>query len=219
MTKAPAFAGFPADTLPFLEALRADNRRDWFEANRARYEAAFKTPGEAFAGAIAGALSARRGAPYRAKIFRLHRDVRFSKDKTPYNTHLHIGWSADGRAAMWMFGVEPDALTVGAGVFAFDKPALEAYRTRVAGPEGAELARVIERLEKEGVRLSEPELKRTPSGFPPDHPREALLRCKGLAGWIDRPDPAEIGRHDIVDRTLAAFDRLAPIAAWLDAPR
>ncbi|WP_337847925.1 DUF2461 family protein [Sphingomonas sp.] len=76
----------------------------------------------------------------------------------------------------------PDA---GAGVFTFSAPRLDRWRALVAAPEGASVAALIDRLRAEEVRFGEPELKRVPAPYAADHPRADLLRCKGLAAWID----------------------------------
>jgi uncharacterized protein (TIGR02453 family) len=180
------------DTVEFLAGLRANNDRGWFEAHRADYQAFVKHPGEAFAGALADGLEAMTSEAHRYRIFRIHRDVRFSKDKTPYNAHLHISLSpgagcSEGVPA-WMFGIEPDRLTLGAGIFTFAAAQLEAWRSRVAACEGEEIARMLDGLEAAGVRIGEPELKRVPAPYPSDHPHASLLRRKGLTAWTDSAD-------------------------------
>ena len=80
-------------TATFLGRLRANNDRQWFDAHRDEYEAHAKWPGEAFAWVLASQLEAATDEPHEYCIFRIHRDVRFSKDKTPYNAHLHISFS------------------------------------------------------------------------------------------------------------------------------
>src|SRR5262245_55749499 len=83
VTVTALFPGFPPETMTFLADLKANNTRDWFAAHRPVYEHAFLAPAEAFTQAIAAPLEALAGRPVSAKIFRIHRDVRFSKDKSP----------------------------------------------------------------------------------------------------------------------------------------
>lgn len=214
------FTVFPPETLRFLEDLGVNNDRAWFEAHRAEYERAFRRPAAAFASALAAAVSARRNAPHRARIFRIHRDIRFSKDKTPYKTHLHIAILAQESgddAPGWFFGVEPGALTLGAGAFAFDKAALERFRARVMSDEGAALAGLLARAGEAGLRVSEPALKRPPRGLDPAHPRADLLRHKGLALWRDEPDPRRIEQPGLVAHCVDAFALFAPVMDWLGA--
>lgn len=177
------------DTVDFLGRLGANNDRQWFEAHRADYETHVKRPGEAFAQALASQLDAATGEAHEYRIFRIHRDVRFSKDKRPYNAHLHISFSPEGGCKeggpAWMFGLDPGGLTLGAGIFAFSAPRLDNWRALVAAPEGASVAELIDGLHAEKVRVGKPELKRVPAPYPADHPRADLLRRKGLTAWID----------------------------------
>ncbi len=179
-------------TIGFLADLRANNDRQWFAAHKAAYEAGLKRPAESFAQALAGELEAATGERHEYRIFRIHRDVRFSNDKTPYNAHLHISLSPEGGCRdggpAWMFGLDPDGLTLGAGIFAFAPPRLDGWRALVTGPRGARVAALLDRLRTEQVRVSDPELKRVPAPYPADHPQAALLRHKGLTAWIDRLD-------------------------------
>ena len=183
-----------AETVRFLAELRDNNNRDWFARHRDRYEQVLKHPSETFAATMAEELSAWRGVTHDYRIFRIHRDVRFSKDKTPFNTHLHISFSAGGGckdgAPAWMFGLDPDGVTLGVGIFAFSHAQLDRWRTLCAGPAGARLASTLAALAQDGIRLSDPELKRVPAPYPADHPRGADLRRKGLTAWIDSPDPS-----------------------------
>lgn len=106
------------ETVEFLVALRANNNRAWFAAHKAGYEAHHKHPGEQFAAALAGELARLTGKLHDYRVFRVHRDVRFTKDKSPYNAHLHISLSPDGSCReggpVWMFGLDPDGLALGA---------------------------------------------------------------------------------------------------------
>ncbi|MGF7171967.1 uncharacterized protein (TIGR02453 family) [Sphingobium xanthum] len=163
-----------------------------FEAHKADYEDHLKYPAECFAQALAGELESATGEPHTYRIFRVHRDIRFAKNKTPYNAHLHIslspgGGCRDGGPA-WMFGLDPDRLTLGVGIFAFSMAQLAAWRERVAGDEGEATAQMLSQLDATGVRIGEPDLKRMPAPYAADHPRAPLLRRKGLTAWIDSAD-------------------------------
>ncbi len=204
-----------AETCTFLRDLKANNTREWFQANKPAYEAALKAPSAAFADAMAAALEAACGEPCTPKVFRIHRDVRFSKDKTPYNAHLHISFAPEGKPPAWMFGLEPDRLVLGVGTFQFDKAELDAYRARIDGPDGAALAETLAKLQADGVRLSDPDLKRVPAPYPADHPRGDLLRHKGLAAWIDDLDQSQAFADQGPARCTAALVRLKPVFDWL----
>jgi uncharacterized protein (TIGR02453 family) len=211
------FAGFPAEAMPFLAALRDHNDRDWFAANRDAYERAVREPGEAFAAAMAPRLSAITGQPMSGKLFRVHRDVRFSKDKRPYNAHLHIAFlPAMGPTACgsgFYLGLEPDRLVLGAGSFDFGGQ-IDAYRAE-ADRSGADLAKVLVGLAAEGYRLSEPELKRTPAPYAAGHAHADLLRRKSVTAWRDVEDRRRIESPAVMDLCGETFARLTPLHRWL----
>src|SRR5688572_11549237 len=195
------FLGFP-DTMAFLADLKANNDRTWFQANKARYEAVYKRPAEAFAAELRPRLEALAGRPLGAKVFRIHRDVRFSKDKSPYNTHLHLGFQAPKvagelrRRGGFYFGLEADKLTLGVGAFDFGPADLEKYRRAVAGDsDGEELAAILAGMV---AKPGEPDLKRVPAPYPADHPRGDLLRHKGLNVWQDLDDRALVASPELV---------------------
>jgi uncharacterized protein (TIGR02453 family) len=180
------------DTVAFLTGLHANNDRTWFEAHKDSYQSHVKLAGVEFASALADALEAMTSEAHQYRIFRIHRDVRFSKDQTPYNAHLHISLSPGGSCSeggpVWMFGLEPDRLTLGVGIFTFTAVQLEAWRTRIAGRAGTEVAQMLYSLQAAGVRMGEPKLKRVPAPYASDHPQAPLLRQKGLTAWIDSFD-------------------------------
>jgi len=212
---APGFTGFTAETLDFLAGLKANNRKDWFEENRASYENLVKKPARAFADLMAGELERLTGAALTPKIYRINRDIRFSKDKSPYNAHIRISWlPAEGGESppTFMFGLAPDYCTVGCGVFEFSKDGLETYRKTVAGPLGDDLGTMLDALKRDGFRLQDPALKRIPPGFPQDHPHAELSLFKGMAVWSDFDSPAYATRPDIIARCLERFERM--MALW-----
>ncbi|MGR3375658.1 TIGR02453 family protein [Salipiger abyssi] len=193
----------------FLHDLAQNNDRGWFRTQKARYDAEVRRPAERLLNAVTPALEQTAGMPVRSKLFRPHRDVRFSEDKTPFHPHLHAAWSApDGRG--WYFGLSPDYATAGAGIMGFDAEQTARWRAAVTGPAGAELAARLERIDG---RLDPPEREQVPPPFPEDHPQAALLRRTGCVIWLDdlfdtlAPDPAT----GLVD----AFGRLAPLQEWL----
>ena len=212
------FLGFP-ETRAFLADLAAHNDRAWFAANKVRFERVYRQPAEAFVAELRPRLEALVGCPVVAKVFRIHRDVRFSKDKSPYNAHLHIGLQTPKtpgeprRRGGFYVGLDVEKLTLGAGAFAFDAADLDRYRRAVDNDfDGAALAKV---LASAGGRLHQTDLKRTPAPYAADHPRGDLLRRKGLNVWRDIEDPARVASPDLVDDVIAAFEALDPVNAWL----
>jgi uncharacterized protein (TIGR02453 family) len=214
---AKGFTGFPDETVGFLKALKKNNNRDWFNANKDQYESAIKGPAEQFCDDMTMRLRRVTGVDHKAKIFRIYRDVRFSKDKTPYNTHLHITLAPQTLEASppaWYFGLDTSSIAFGAGYIMFDKARLESFRSAVDKGEGEKLAKLLDRLRKAGARVSEPELKRVPAPFSGDHPSGELLRRKSLSAWIDIGDLSAASRSDFADLGEANFKRLKPLFSW-----
>ncbi|WP_377194368.1 DUF2461 domain-containing protein [Ruegeria meonggei] len=208
------FDCFSPAAVGFLQDLKANNTKDWFAANKAVYETHLKTPSKLFADDMALALGDLTGQVHSSKIFRIYRDVRFSKDKTPYNAHLHLAFTPTGQVAqppMWFFGLSPEKLSLGCGVFQYEKGSLDAFRDAMVGPSGAELMQTTTELRERGYRIGEPELKRVPSGFDKDHPLEEALRRKGFAVWMDTETPAFVLKSNLTERTTAEFAKLMPV--------
>jgi uncharacterized protein (TIGR02453 family) len=226
-TRSPAagFPGFTKSALQFWHELAANMSREWFADHKARYEAEWVAPMTALLADAAARLAPvykplALGAP---KILRIHRDVRFAKDKTPYKTHIGAVITVGGKkvgeggnAALYVhLGQDEDF--VGVGLYQFDAARLARWRKAVAGKPGEELARLVARLRKAGYEVGgHDDYKKVPRGFPPDHPRADLLKCKGLtggAGEIPAGLPTKPAFADwIVDHAKA----LAPLVIWLD---
>jgi uncharacterized protein (TIGR02453 family) len=213
-----AFPGFPPDAMDFLAALKANNDRAWFAANRATYEQAIREPTEAFVAIITARLEALSASPVTAKVFRIHRDVRFSKDKSPYNAHLHIGFATGDRqsGSGFYFGLEPDRLHLGAGAFEFSGRVLDSYRAAAADEAaGPALADLLAALSRAGFRVDAPALKRVPAPYAADHPRRDLLRRKGVTAWRELTDRSLIQGPALLDEVFSAFQALAPLNQWI----
>jgi uncharacterized protein (TIGR02453 family) len=175
----PAFGGFPPETISFLRELRANNRKDWFDAHRTDYEAYWITPAKAFV-AAAGQLLAQLAPGIRAEprvlgsIFRINRDTRFSRDQRPYKDHIDFWfWEGERRRAVSGFfaRLTPELLGVGAGCHGLDPERLARFRQAVADPaSGADLAGIAQRLEAAGYQVGGATLKRPPTGFADDGP-------------------------------------------------
>ena len=202
------------DTHSFMAELAANNSRDWFLENKARFEETLKAPATILMDVVAADLQKISGAPVTAKLFRPHRDVRFSKDKTPYHTHLHMMWTSE-KAGAYFFGIDLDKVVVGGGAMGFDKDRLTAFRTRLDGPKGADLARILSELQAQGFASSEPELKRVPSPFGADHTHAELLRRKSLSMWR----PVDEATPNLRNTLKGGFAALLPLQDWLSKLR
>jgi uncharacterized protein (TIGR02453 family) len=198
------FDGWPEEALEFYEGLEADNSRSYWLANKTVYETCVLQPMTE----LLAELEPEHGEP---RIFRPYRDVRFSKDKSPYKTAIgaHVGGgyvqlSADGLAAgHGMYGMAPDQL--------------DRYRRAVATDwSGAALEELIARLRKQDIEVHGREtLKTAPRGYPSDHPRIELLRHKGLVAWKAWPVEPWLATS-AAKGVLAEFLTAAqPLSDWL----
>ncbi|MFI5533212.1 DUF2461 domain-containing protein [Kitasatospora sp. NPDC051853] len=201
------FQGWPAEAFEFYEQLETDNSKSFWQAHKARYEQDVRAPMLA----LLDALEPEFGP---GKVFRPFRDVRFSKDKTPYKTHIG-GWLDSGGYIQ----LSADHLACGNGMYRLATDQLARYRAAVAEDvSGAELERVIAAVEAHpgiAVHGQEP-LRTAPRGFTKDHPRIGLLRNKGLVAWREWEPAAWMGTPEAAE-TIAEFIRATqPLMAWLD---
>lgn len=177
----------------FLGALRLHNDRDWFERNRERYLRDVRDPMLRFIADLAPTL--RRIAPrlvadprpVGGSLFRIHRDTRFSRDKTPYKTNVaaHFRHEAgrDVHGPGLYLSLDPDAVEVGGGIWHPEPEPLALIRAsiveRTAAWKRVTSAPAMRRLEWWGESL-----KRTPRGFPEGHPLDAFLRRKDFGAGV-----------------------------------
>lgn len=221
MTIIPPFQGFPKEGTAFLQDLKNNNNREWFQENKSTYKEMLETPAKAFQEAMTVELGELIGQPLRGKIYRIYRDVRFSKDKTPYNTHVRMSFMPESKKdsaanPAFHFSLEPDKLIIGLGCFEFQKDVLASYRQMVANDKtGSALAMIVAEMEQQSIRIDGPQYKRVPSGFDPDHPRSDLLRRKGLSAWHDAPLPEAIHGPDAVRLCVEQYRTMLPVYDWL----
>lgn len=219
------FGGFSRDLIAFLAGLKANNDRAWFEAHKGDYETLFKEPARDFVAAMSGRLGEiAEGLTAEPKIgrsiHRINRDTRFSKDKTPYNTHLHFAFWRGAKPAGssgFHFVISPTHVGAGVGNWAFSPDQLTRFRSAVADPsKGAALAEAIETgMAGPGMILDPPALKRVPSGFDAESPHADLLRHKGIVVRGDGAIPDALFGSGAINLALELFGPLIPVHGWL----
>lgn len=200
-----AFEGFPERALDFYEGLRADNTKSYWSDHKSLYDAAVKAPMEALLAELAPEFGA-------AKFFRPYRDVRFSKDKTPYKDHA-AAVVDDGHGALYV-QLSPDGLYVAGGFWHTQTDQARRLREAIADDRtGAALSRVLEGLA--GWKIGGERLVRLPRPYEPTHPRADLLHLKSLtAGRAYAPDPW-LHEHECGQRVAAGWRALQPLNRWL----
>ncbi|MHA6297080.1 DUF2461 domain-containing protein [Devosia sp. CAU 1758] len=205
------FKGFPNAGIQYLFDLDANNNRDWFTANKTTLENQLLEPARLLCEQLESYLGTLTGATYASKVYRMHRDLRFSADKTPYNTHLHITFLGPPDACAWHLGIDTKKVSVGAGVFRFSEQRLRAFRALVS-QSGPTISENLAQLVSNGARLEEPELKRVPKEYPADQPFSDLFRRKGLTAWIDLGAASEATAPDFARRCEESFRALMSIS-------
>jgi len=219
-----SFEGFPKDATKFLKELKKNNDRVWFNNNKQRYKESIELPVKLFLEEMAETLTDLSGVPLGGKIFRIYRDVRFSKDKTPYNTHIRIAFftaeAAQGSCGIkpgFFFSLEHDKLILGAGSREFPKSALEAFREAVTDPKkGSAFKKTLNKtVDKDGFRLESPELKRVPSGFDAESPTADLLLHKSLTIWREEKHSDNIYTKKFPAHLVKTFRNTLPVFDWL----
>jgi uncharacterized protein (TIGR02453 family) len=219
-----AFGGFPPETIRFLRELRANNRKDWFDAHRDDYEAHWVAPAKAFVVA-AGQRLAELAPQIRAEprvlgsILRINRDTRFSRDPSPYKDHLDFWfWEGERRRAVSGFfaRLTPEALGVGAGCHGLDPERLARFRQAVADPaSGVDLAGIARRLEAAGYQLGGATLKRAPAGFESAGPAGRFLLHKALFVHHDELADERLQTDAVLAICMRHWRTLAPLHRWL----
>ncbi len=230
---ASAFSGFSADAFQFLVDLALNNDRAWFLPRKASYERLLKEPLEAFCVALNGELAARSiplSADPARSPFRIYRDVRFSKDKSPYKTAASASFPWSGKGVEVGGGVgggvggylhlEPGECFVGGGMWHPGPVRLGAWRSAVV----ADRARVHSILGADAFRttfgtIDGSRLTRPPAGYSADDPDIELLKFKDVT-FGRRVSDAEVGSPDLpalVADTLAIGVPLRGLLAALPA--
>jgi len=215
----PTKSPFGPELFRFLRDLAENNNRDWFQANKSRYEDCVKEPALRFIsdfGPWLAKISPHFTAIPKASggsLFRIYRDTRFSADKTPYKTHLGIRFPhrrrRDVHAPGYYLHIEPGASFVGVGVW---KPSGETLRQIrdgiVADPDGWRAA-IGDPEFRERFQVGGSSLKRAPRGYDADHPLIEDLRRKDFIGFTTwhRKD---LLAADLIPRVAADLQRGTP---------
>jgi len=190
----------------FFKGLQVNNSKGYWSARRAFYEASVREP-------MAGLLGELSGEFGPGRISRPYRDVRFRADKSPYKTEIYATLDRGGYVKF-----SADGLTAAVGYFMISAAQLERYRQAVDDETtGTQLVGVVERLRAEGLEVGGGQaLKSAPRGYPRDHPRSELLRCKGLICWRHWPVAPWLHTAMAKDKVAGFLRTAAPLHHWLD---
>ena len=220
-----SFRGFPSDFFAFFRELKDNNERSWFEANKERFKASVQAPMSDFIAAIAAPLARvskefiADPRPNGGSMFRIYRDIRFSKDKRPYKEHgacqFRHRLGRDVHAPGFYVHFAPDEVFFGGGLWMPEADALFKVRSRIATKTpawkkiaaGNDFARRFGGIEGDS-------LMRPPKGFDPAHPAIADLKRKSFhVMQVSSEKAAQSARF--VDEVAAAFKASSPLMRFL----
>ncbi|MFT4572056.1 MAG: hypothetical protein ACI8TX_001961 [Hyphomicrobiaceae bacterium] len=220
-----SFQGLPPDFMKFFRELAKNNEREWFQANKPRFEQSVKAPLLAFIEAMDVPLAKisdcfvadARGQG--GSMFRIYRDVRFAKDKRPYKEHAacHFRHMAgkDAHAPGFYVHFEPGDVFFGGGIWRPPNPVLRQIRQAIV--DDSDHWRAITTaptFRKRFGQISGDQLVRAPQGFDPDHPCIEDLRRKGFFA-VQRVDPKIVTSKDLVRNVIATLKALSPVMEFL----
>lgn len=212
-------AGFSEDTFSFLRRLAENNNRDWFNAHKLEYEACVRLPAFAFIEAIAPQLEkisphfVAKASKMGGSLMRVYRDVRFSKNKTPYKTNIGIQFrheqGKDVHAPGFYVHIEPSRVSIGVGKWHPDAPAMKLIRQHIdTFPQSWSDSQASEKFQKH-FELGGESLKRAPKGYPQDHAMIDELKRKDFIA-IAEIAPELALEDDFSDIVMGYFELGAP---------
>lgn len=220
----PPFDGFPKKGLTFLRQLKRNNRRDWFEKHKDDYESLVKLPMQSLIAALQPhfqSFAPEFEVNPRRSIFRIYRDVRFSKDKRPYKTHVAAHFVLRGKpkgieGSGYYLHIEPAEVFLGGGIYMPDGDQLKKIRKAIAeNPDGFLSVINSSQLKHTFGKLEGEQLKRVPRGYDPEHPMANWLRFKqffvGSSFAVSKCHSPKF-----VNEVAEAFETATPLIRYLN---
>jgi len=220
------FNGYPSETTQFFDDIKENNNKPWFLEHKNDYQTFVVEPTKAFIvtmgqrlETVAPAIQYDTRANGSGSMMRIYRDVRFSKDKSPYKTWLGvIFWEGIGKKTEkpgFYFSLDAEGARPHAGLYGFSKPFLAAYREAVVDDKlGEELVSILATMPS-AYTINDPHYKRVPRGYDKEHPRANLLLHKGLGASGPRFSPDIVSSPDLLDVCFEHFRQMAPLQQWL----
>jgi uncharacterized protein (TIGR02453 family) len=223
----PPFTGFPKEGLAFLSRLKKNNNREWFHKHKDEYEQHVRFPMQCLVSSLAQRMSDE--APEiefnpKRSIFRIYRDVRFSKNKAPYKTNIAAVFPLRGKKGPielpgLYVSIAPGEVFLGGGVYMPSGDQLKAYRRSIVERPDDFLAVVGNRtFKKEFGTIQGENLQRAPIGFPKDHPMLEDLKHKQFYVGKEYKDIV-CTRPAFLETTAVVFGRTMPLVRWLASAR
>lgn len=203
------FDGFGEHAVDFYEGLAADNSKAYWSDHKVDYDHQIRAPMLA----LLAELEPEFGT---GKIFRPHRDVRFSNDKSPYKTHCGAVIETPGAAFYAQLGA--DGLLVAGGAYRWSTDQLARYRMAVEDERGGEALRSLLAAASgdwDGMQRAGDTMRTRPRGIAADHPRIDLLRHRSLYLWRSWPPDQVLHERACLDRVQHGWRAIRPLTEWL----
>jgi len=220
----PPFEGFPREGITFFRALKRNNNRTWFEKHKSDYEEFVKLPMQSLVAALRSHF-ARFADEFdvnpKKAIFRIYRDIRFSKDKTPYKTHTAAHFVLRGKpkgflGSGYYMHIEPGEVFAGAGIYMPDSDQLKKIRVALAAHSDQFLSIIHNRKFKRLFgKLEGDKLKRIPKGYEENHPMAEWLKFKQFFVGVTWPE-SKCHRPSFVDDLATVFETSTPLVRFLN---
>jgi len=226
MKKTGIFKGFSSETVTFFSELKRNNDAGWFSARRETYDNHVVEPARRFIMAMGDLLKEHVPAliadpKVNKSLFRLHRDTRFSPDKTPFKTHLGIWlWEGEGprmECPGFYFHLEPPNILLAAGMHVMADYLLDEFRQSVIHKNhGQRLEEAIEEVKAAGdYGIGEKRLSKVPRGYDKTHSRAEYLLYTGLDAAVEMPIPDELYGEKLPAFCLKYYLDMIPLHRWL----
>lgn len=220
----PPFEGFPKEGLKFFRQLKKNNTREWFGKNKEMYEEFVKIPMQSFVASLKiplGSVAPEIEVNPKHSIFRIHRDTRFSNDKTPYKTHVAAVFKVKGHrwqeSAGFYVGITPGRIDVGGGIYMPSTQQLKRIRAamEMRSDEFSEIVQNPKFKKRFGGLMGE-KLVRPPRGFGADHPMIEWLKYKQFYAGVEWSEAA-CYTSKFVDMVATTYKELIPLIRFLNS--
>jgi uncharacterized protein (TIGR02453 family) len=220
----PPFTGFPKEGLDFLRQLKRNNNRAWFEKHKPEYEFDVKLPMQSFIASLQpyfDSFAPEFDVNPKRSLFRIYRDIRFSKDKTPYKTHVAAHFVLRGKpkgteGSGYYLHIEPGSIFLGGGIYMPDGDQLKKIRRQIASQPKAFLDIVTNKeFVKRFKKIDGDKLQRVPTGFDPNHPIAEWLKLKQFFVSVDWKEDKCL-KTRIVKDAARVFEEATPLVAFLN---
>lgn len=220
----PPFEGFPKEGIAFMKSLKRNNNRPWFEKHRGEYESLVKLPMQSLIAALQPHF--QKFAPEfdinpKRSLFRIYRDIRFSKDKTPYKTHVAAHFVLRGKpkgveGSGYYLHIEPGEVFLGGGIYMPDGDQLKKIRKAIVSQNDKFVTIVNGRqFKKQFGGIEGDKLQRVPQGYPPDHPMGEWLKHKQFFVYAQWPE-SKCHQRSFVKEVAKVFEDATPLVRFLN---